>query len=669
MSMALPVPPRAFDPSPLYELTQAVAAARSPEEIYEAALDCIHASLGVERASVLLFDGAGVMRFRAWRDLSDEYRAAVDGHSPWSPDTTDAEPVLVQDTQRDESLGSLRSVIEGEGIRALAFIPLGIGGRLLGKFMFYYGEPHTFGEQEVLVARTIATHVAFAIEQQAHRESEAKARAVLETAVDGIITIDEDGVIESFNPAAERIFGYRADAVVGRNINILMPPPDSEQHDDYVRHYLQTGERKIIGIGREVRGKRSDGTMFAMDLAISEVRVGPKRRFTGIVHDISDRKRAEDNLRRSEAKARAVLETAVDGIITIDEAGVIESFNPAAERIFGYEASEIVGHKINDLMPPPDSERHDEYIRNYVETGERKIIGIGREVIGRRKDGSTFPMDLAISEVRLGDQRIFTGLVRDITERKQAESRLERMYEESRNSARELESALAAKDEFLGLMSHELRTPITTILGNAEILARRGELLDADARRTASADMAEEAARLNILIGDLLTLARLERGKLEPEPLALGRLISQIVEEHGRKSAAPVDCRDLSDSAIVLGDENLIGQVMRNYLTNAEKYSPPGSRTEVVVERGDGEARVRVLDRGIGIDAAESERLFEPFYRSAQVASIGGLGIGLAVCRRLIEAVGGELWAAPREGGGSEFGFSLALCTDDDPSG
>jgi two-component system, OmpR family, sensor histidine kinase VicK len=436
----------------------------------------------------------------------------------------------------------------------------------------------------------------------------------------------------------ERVFGLVNDAVAS-----------GEELDFEHRIVLRSGELKWLhGRGRII----ADET-------------GKPVKLVGIAVDITERKRAEIALRESEAKARAVLETAVDGIITIDEGGVIESFNPAAERIFGYQANEIVGHKINDLMPPPDREQHDEYIRNYVETGERKIIGIGREVIGRRKDGSTFPMDLSISEVHLGNQRIFTGLVRDITDRKEAESRLERMYEESRNSAQELEIALAAKDEFLGLMSHELRTPITTILGNAEILAMRGEVLDAEARRTASADIAEEAARLNTLITDLLTLARLERGKLEPEPLALGRLISQIIEEHSRKSAAPVDYRDFSEGAIVLGDENLIGQVMRNYLTNAEKYSPPGSRIKVVVERGDGEARVRVLDRGMGIDAAESERLFEPFYRSAEAQSIGGLGIGLAVCRRLIEAVGGELWAAPRDGGGSEFGFSLALCEHD----
>lgn len=253
---------------------------------------------------------------------------------------------------------------------------------------------------------------------------EARTGAILDAAVDGIITIDEQGRIESFNRAAETIFGYREEEVLGRNINMLMPEPDRSQHDGYLRNYLWTGQAKIIGIGREVTGLRKDGRTFPMDLAVGEARIGGRRVFAGTVRDIGSRKRTEGRLRESEARTRAILDAAVDGIITIDETGIVRSVNPAAERIFGYRAVELVGHNVSMLMPEPYQSEHDSYLRNYMQTGQARIIGLGREVLGRRKDGSTFPMDLAVGEGALSGGRIFAGFVRDITDRKAVEERL-----------------------------------------------------------------------------------------------------------------------------------------------------------------------------------------------------------------------------------------------------
>lgn len=253
---------------------------------------------------------------------------------------------------------------------------------------------------------------------------QARTGAILDAAVDGIITIDEQGRIESFNRAAEGIFGYREEEVLGRNVSMLMPEPDRSRHDSYLRNYIWSGQAKIIGIGREVTGLRKDGRTFPMDLAVGEARIGGRRVFAGTVRDISGRKRTESRLRESEARTRAILDAAVDGIITIDESGIIRSVNPAAERIFGYRAVEMVGHNVNLLMPEPYRSEHDGYLRNYLQTGQARIIGLGREVQGKRKDGSTFPMDLAVGEGALGGGRIFAGMVRDITDRKAVEERL-----------------------------------------------------------------------------------------------------------------------------------------------------------------------------------------------------------------------------------------------------
>lgn len=253
---------------------------------------------------------------------------------------------------------------------------------------------------------------------------EARTGAILNAAVDGIITIDEQGRIEGLNRAAEAIFGYTETEVLGRNVNMLMPEPDRTRHDSYLRNYLWSGQAKIIGIGREVTGLRKDGRTFPMDLAVGEARIGGRRVFAGTVRDISSRKLTESRLRESEARTRAILDAAVDGIITIDEAGIVRSVNPAAERIFGYRAVELVGHNINMLMPEPYRSEHNGYLANYMHTGQARIIGLGREVQGQRKDGSVFPMDLAVGEGVLAGGRIFAGFVRDITDRKAVEERL-----------------------------------------------------------------------------------------------------------------------------------------------------------------------------------------------------------------------------------------------------
>lgn len=264
------------------------------------------------------------------------------------------------------------------------------------------------------------------------QRAESKTSAILDAAADGIVTIDAEGRIETFNPAAERIFGYRQREVVGRNVKMLMPEPYQSEHDGYLAAYKATGKPKIIGIGREVQGKRKDGSTFPMDLAVGESRSSGRRLFAGIVRDISERKRNEELVRASDAKTRAILETAVDGIITIDEMGTVLSANPATERLFGYAADEMIGRNINMLMPEPYRSAHDGYLSRYRQTGERRIIGIGREVEGQRKDGSTFPMDLAVGEAIISGSRIFTGIVRDVTARKRTEEELRQSEERFR---------------------------------------------------------------------------------------------------------------------------------------------------------------------------------------------------------------------------------------------
>jgi PAS domain S-box-containing protein len=223
------------------------------------------------------------------------------------------------------------------------------------------------------------------LREQSLKDHEARLRNIVNQAVDGIITIDERGTIESVNPAVERIFGYAGDELIGKNVRLLMPNPYHDEHDAYLDNYRRTGEKKIIGIGREVLGRRRDGSIFPVDLAVSEVQLGDRRLFTGIVRDITDRKRGEQALRDSEARHRSILEAALDCIISMDGKGRVIDWNPAAERCFGYTRDEAVGREMAELIIPPSMRAaHRAGLARYLNTGEGPVLGKRLELSGIR---------------------------------------------------------------------------------------------------------------------------------------------------------------------------------------------------------------------------------------------------------------------------------------------
>ena len=245
---------------------------------------------------------------------------------------------------------------------------------------------------------------------------------IIESSGDAIVGKDMDGVVISWNAGAQRLFGYTAAEAIGRPITFLIPP-DRQDEEPAILERLRRGE--TVDHFESVRVTR-DGRSIGVSLTISPIkdRSGRIIGISKIARDITERMAAEGALRVAEEKMRSVVNHVVDGIISIDERGIVQSFNPAAERIFGYAAAEVLGKNVSMLMPEPYHREHDGYLANYHGTGQPKVIGIGREVEGRRSDGSTFPMELAVSGFRLGEGQFYTGIVRDITERKQAEEAL-----------------------------------------------------------------------------------------------------------------------------------------------------------------------------------------------------------------------------------------------------
>ena len=459
-----------------------------------------------------------------------------------------------------------------------------------------------------------------------------------------VYTTDANGVITQFNQAAVELWGRRP--VVGKDKwcgswRLFTPDGTPMAHDDCPMAVTLRENRAVRGF--EIIVERPNGTRawFVPSPTPLHDADGNLVGAVNVLMDVTDRKRGEE----AAAYLNAIIASSDDAIVSKDLNGIITSWNQGAERLFGYSGAEVVGRSIRTIIPPDRLGEEDEVLSR-VRRGERVEHF---ETVRRRKDGSLVPISLAVSPVRDPSGRIIgaSKIARDITERRESE--------------RAIAEAVAVKDEFIGLVSHELRTPLTTIMGNAGILSRRGSVLDVESRLAAAADIHQEAIRLNGIIDDLLSLARLDGGQIECEPTALVRQVQRSLGEHAVRSKREVELRADVPDLLVTGDQRIIGHVLNNYLSNAEKYSPMNSAIEVVVDCRGTEGRVRVLDRGIGFDVDEAERLFDSFYRAKNVGKVSGIGIGLSVCRRLIGAIAGTCWASPREGGGSEFGFSLPL--------
>ncbi|MCA1371177.1 PAS domain S-box protein [Bradyrhizobium sp. BRP14] len=487
------------------------------------------------------------------------------------------------------------------------------------------------------------------------RES-GRIKAILETAVDAIVTIDKRGIVESANPAVERLFGYAPEELVGRNISILVPSPHREKHDEYIARYLRTGEARIIGIGRELEGQRRDGTTFPMELAVSEIKDEDNPYFTGIIRDISARKKAEAELNESRARNQAVLDTAVDGIVIIDDHGIVETANPAIERLFGYAPEELVGHNISILVPSPHREKHDEYIARYLRTGEARIIGIGRELEGQRRDGTTLPIELAVSEIKVGTRRSFTGIIRDITVRKEAELALLR--------------ADALKDEFLANTSHELRTPLNGIIGIGQSMldGATGALTDEQRRNLGM--IVASGRRLANLVNDLLDFSKLrhETIKLNCAPTdmyALTDLVLKVCEALIGQRALRLFNRIDPAGPLAEVDENRVQQVLFNLVGNAIKFTPAGAIDVSATAEGAWLA-VTVADTGIGIAKERFDDIFRIFSQGdgSTEREQGGAGLGLAIAKQLVELHGGTLSVESEIGIGSKFTFRLPLSSE-----
>lgn len=468
-------------------------------------------------------------------------------------------------------------------------------------------------------------------------------QSIFESAVDGIIVIDSRGLIKAFNPAAERLFGYSAAEALEQNVKLLMPSPDREQHDQYIENYLKTGVPRIIGTGREVRGRRKDGSTFPLHLSVGKMELNGEPAFTGILHDLSRRVEIEEALRKSEEQVRSIVESAVDAIIVIDDRGLIQAFNPSAERLFGYAVAEVMGRNVNMLMPSPDREQHDGYLRHYLTTGEQKIIGIGREVTALKKDGTRFPVHLSVGEMKSEGKRSFTGILHDLSDRVALEQRLSE------------QKSLAKLGEMAAVVAHEVKNPIAGIRGALQVITSR---MPADQRdRAILLDIITRLDALNRIVQDMLMFARPRA--LRQEPIDLGILIratASLIERDPNMLHLEIS---VSGAAKIVGDREMLQIVFQNILMNAAQAMEGQGRIDVTIAHADGRCRIAVVDRGPGMPDQVREKAFEAFFTTKH----RGTGLGLPIAKRVVEAHGGAIHIGAPSSGGTTVDVELPATT------
>ncbi|MDT4291831.1 PAS domain S-box protein [Methylomonas sp. MO1] len=475
------------------------------------------------------------------------------------------------------------------------------------------------------------------------------------------------------SPRWNKILGY-ADGELPNVESIffeLIHPDDKARASEAFRKHLEHNERYTT----ELRLRHKDGSYrWVLDRgdALRDTEGRPVR-MVGSITDITERKAAEEELLKyrehleelvamATTEVKAIVQTAVNGVISIDSSGLIRMFNPAAEKLFGWSSAEIVGKNVSLLMPEPDASAHDSYIQHFLATHQAKILGIEREVIAQRKDGSRFPANLAVGHGIISEGRhLFVGFISDISLQKQAEQEL-RLAKEA------AEAAAKAKANFLANMSHEIRTPMNTVIGFAEV-ALQDQNLAGDTRGHIKTILSSGRHLLSV-INDILDFSKIEAGKVELESVCfnLPFAVQEALQIMGLRAAEKGLRIDLAIEAGLpthfVGDPNRLRQVILNLVGNSVKFTDTGS-IGVTITRAEGVEMLHfaISDTGIGMTPEQTEHIFESFSQADASTSrrFGGTGLGTTISKQIVEMMGGRIWVESQAGVGSVFHFTVHM--------
>jgi len=486
-------------------------------------------------------------------------------------------------------------------------------------------------------------------------QMESKYHGLLEAAPDAMVVVNQGGDIVLLNLQAEKQFGYRRDELLGQKVTNIIPVGFAER---LIADDLRSTEDALaqqIGTGIELIARRKDGSEFPIEIMLSPLESAEGILVTAAIRDISARKTDEKHLAQMESKYRGLLEAAPDAMVVVNQGGDIVLLNLQAEKQFGYRRDELLGQKVKNIIPEGFAERLLADRLRSADDALAQQIGTGIELTGRRKDGSEFPIELMLSPLESAEGILVTAAIRDISVRKAAEANLLQKVKELYRSNEELE-------QFAYFASHDLQEPLRMVASYTQLLARRYKgKLDTDAEEFI-AFAVDGASRMQRLIQDLLAYSRVgSKGMNLLEISSEGALQQALVNLRGavEESGAVVTHDPLP---AVLADEMQLVQLFQNLVANAIKYQKPGVPLVHISAARNVEKKWQfsVRDNGLGIDPQYFERIFGLFQRLHKREEFAGTGIGLAICKKIVERHGGRVWVESGPGQGSTFRFTLA---------
>ncbi len=541
-------------------------------------------------------------------------------------------------------------------------------------------------------------------------EAALQLEAIIQSATDGIISIDARGRMVLVNQAAAKLFGYSKAEMLGQSINMLMPAHHAQQHDNYIARYMKTGEAQIIGIGREVMAQRKDGSQFPIRLSISEVKMGERRLFTGIVHDLTQQKTAESALQREKERAQRYLNIANTIIVILDRDGKIKLLNDKGRKILEVEPNEAIGKDWVDHFIPDNyrSEvkvvfralmdgRDIEYYENYVQSasGKQHLVAWHNTLL-RDDNGEitgTLSSGIDISAQREAEDRIIRlnqelekrvaarteelaevvnqllginkQLKHEIKERETAEAAL-KTKEKQLTTALEKEKELnELKSRFVSMASHEFRTPLSTILSSADLIEAYQKEEQQKKRLRHTQRIKTSVANLTSILNDFLSLSRLEEGKLSfnPSEFELTAVWKEVEEgvQGMLKKGQQLNIKGLEQIPDLNTDRRILQNIFYNLLSNAIKYSGEGQPIDCRVHCKNGDLKIAIQDYGIGIPESEQQHLFTRFFRAHNVENIQGTGLGLNIVKGYVDLLGGHITFESVPEQGSTFRVTIPL--------